>query len=111
MVKYYGRARQRTGAVNRIQPGLKMQGTFPRTGRLISTWRVHQSRVNGNVAVGCVVNGVATDRRRVFDAKLCVTCVNNRNALGQASYLLVAKAPASRQCAGGVNRYFPLGCR
>jgi hypothetical protein len=107
MVKYYGRARQRTGAVNRIQPGLKMQGTFPRTGRLISTWRVHQSRVNGNVAVGCAVNGVATGQRRVFDEKLCVTCVTNATT----RFLLVTQAPASRQCAGGVNRYFPLGCR
>ena len=26
MVKYYGRARQRTGAINRNQPGLKQQG-------------------------------------------------------------------------------------
>ena len=25
MVKYYGRARQRTGSVNRNQPGLKMR--------------------------------------------------------------------------------------
>ena len=33
MVRYYGRARQRTGSVNRNQPGLKMQGTLSRTGR------------------------------------------------------------------------------
>ena len=108
MVKYYGRARQRTGAVNRIQPGLKMQGSYNRTGHLISTWRIHQSRVNENVAVGCVnASGSITGQRVIDKATLKVTCLSG-NPEGR---LLVPQAPASRQCAGGVNRYFPLGCR
>ena len=30
---------------------------------------------------------------------------------GKPIIFLALAAPASRQCAGGVNRYFPLGCR
>ena len=112
MVRYNGRARLRTGAVNRIQPGLKQSGLRPRNGTLISSFRVHQRRVNGNVAVGCVdANGAPNGLRRTFDKKLCVFCVNNTNSAGKPMYLLKARAPASRQCAGGVNRHFPLGCR
>ena len=117
MVLYYGRARQRTGAVNRIQPGLKMGGLLGTVRAPISTWRIQQQRVRPN-AVGCTdttkvdsgTNGFG--KRRVFDEKLCVTCVNNTNsATGKPIIFLALAAPASRQCAGGVNRYFPLGCR
>jgi len=112
MVKYYGRARQRTGAVNRIQPGLKMAGLRPKNGTLISSVRIQQNRVNGNIGVGCVdAQGNPTGKRRTFDKKLCVFCVNNTSTDGKPLYLLKAAAPASRQCAGGVNRHFPLGCR
>ena len=105
MVKYHGRARQLVN-LNRKQAGQKMSGTLSRTGALISSWRIHQNRVNGNVAVGCVdAQGNGTGRRRNIDRKGCVTCVANNG------YLLKLQAPASRQCAGGVNRYFPLGCR
>jgi len=51
MVKYYGRARQRTGAVNRIQPGLKMAGLRPKNGTLISSVRIQQNRQVVNVQV------------------------------------------------------------
>ena len=116
MVKYYGRARQRTGAVNRIQPGLKMGGLLGTVRSPISSWRIQQTRVRPN-AVGCtattrVDSGTAgVGKRRVFDKKLCVTCVSNTTSTGQPIIFLALAAPASRQCAGGVNRYFPLGCR
>ena len=99
MVKYYGRARQRTGSVNRNQPGLKMQGTLSRTGSLISSWRIHQTRVNGNAAVGCVnpTTRAPTGQRRVLNkATLTATCVPN------SGFLLIPQAPRSRGCAGGV---------
>ena len=106
MVKYYGRARQRTGAVNRIQPGLKQSGIRPRNGTLISSWSIQQRRVNANIRMGCVdANGNLTGQRRNIDDKLCVTCVAN------SGFALVKPAPRSRGCAGGVSRYFPLGCR
>ncbi len=105
MVRYHGRARQLVN-VNRVQAGQKMAGNVHRTGSLISSWRIHQSRVNGNVAVGCVdAQGNATGKRRSIDKKGCVTCVE------RDGYLLKLQAPASRQCAGGVHRYWPLGCR
>jgi len=111
MVRYHGRARQLVN-LNRKQAGQKMAGTLSRTGALISSWRIHQTRVNGNVAVGCVdANGAPNGLRRTFDKKLCIFCVNNTNSAGRPMYLLKARAPASRQCAGGVNRHFPLGCR
>ena len=116
MVKYYGRARQRTGAVNRIQPGLKMGGLLGTVRAPISSWRIQQRRVRPS-GVGCtattrVSSGTAgVGKRRVFDKKLCVTCVNNTLPTGQPIIFLALAAPASRQCAGGVNRHFPLGCR
>ena len=116
MVLYYGRARQRTGAVNRIQPRLKMGGLLGTVRAPISSWRIQQRRVRPN-AVGCtattrVDSGTAgVGKRRVFDKKLCVTCVSNTTSTGKPIIFLALAAPASRQCAGGVNRYFPLGCR
>ncbi len=105
MVRYHGRARQLVN-INRKQPGQKMQGSYNRTGSLISSWRIHQNRVNENAVVGCVdAQGNLTGKRRVFDKKGCAKCITN------VGYLLIRQAPASRACAGGVNRYFPLGCR
>jgi len=97
MVKYYGRARQRTGSVNRNQPGLKMQGCVTGGGRPSWVSRYIKNRVNCNAKVGCVdLNGRANGLLRTFDAKLCVHCVSNNN------YFLIPKAPRSRGCAGGV---------
>ena len=120
MVRYHGRARERTGAVNRIQPGLKMAGLLGTVRAPISAWRIQQRRVRPS-GVGCtastrVSSGTAgVGKRRVFDKKLCVTCVNNTtiNKKGEKVPIkfLALAAPASRQCAGGVNRHFPLGCR
>jgi len=97
MVKYYGRARQRTGSVNRNQPGLKMQGCVTGAGRPSWISRYIKNRVNCNARVGCVnANGTPTNTRQVFTATLAVNCVANQG------YLLIPKAPASRGCAGGV---------
>ena len=97
MVKYYGRARQRTGAVNRNQPGLKMQGCVTGGGRPSWISRYIKNRVNCNARVGCVdANLNLLGTRQVFDATLAVTCVPRQG------YLLIPKAPASRGCAGGV---------
>ena len=46
MVKYYGRARQRTGSVNTNQLGLKMSGCPSKVGRKGSISRHIQRRVN-----------------------------------------------------------------
>ena len=104
MVRYHGRARQMVN-VNRVQVGQKMAGLRARTGHLISSWRNQQIRINSNIKVGCESNGVLTGQVRRFDKTGCVSCHANRG------FLLVLPAPASRQCAGGVNRYWPLGCR
>lgn len=98
MVKYYGRARQRTGSVNRNQPGLKMAGCVTGAGRPSWVSRYIKNRVNCNARVGCVdpVTLIPTGKLQVYDAKQCVHCVNN------TQYLLVSKAPRSRGCAGGV---------
>jgi hypothetical protein len=96
MVKYYGRARQRTGSVNRNQPGLKMQGCVTGGGRPSWVSRYIKQRVNCNARVGCVdANGNVIGRQNI-DKKLCYTCVPN------SKYLLIPKAPTSRGCAGGV---------
>lgn len=62
MVKYYGRARQRTGSVNRNQLGLKMSGCPSRVGRNIAVSRYIQRRVNCMMGVcrpkGIMVHGV-----------------------------------------------------
>jgi len=97
MVKYYGRARQRTGSVNRNQPGLKMAGCVTGGGRPSWVSRYIRSRVNCNARVGCVdAAGIPTGFRQVIDARGCLHCVNN------TQYLLIPKAPRSRGCAGGV---------
>jgi len=79
MVKYYGRARQRTGAVNRNQPGLKMQGCVTGAGRPSWLSRYINTRVKCNARVGCV-DQITRDH----------------------GFLLIPQAPRSRGCAGGV---------
>ena len=99
MVKYYGRARQRTGSVNRIQPGLKMAGCVTGGGRPSWVSRYIKNRVNCNARVGCVTaTGGRTNQRRVIPIQDPGTpiCVANNG------YLLIPHAPPSRQCAGGV---------
>ena len=98
MVKYYGRARQRTGAVNRNQPGLKMAGCVNGGGRPSWVSRYITNRVNCNARVGCVdpITLIPTGRRQVFDATGNAMCIAN------SGFLLIPKAPRSRGCAGGV---------
>jgi hypothetical protein len=104
MVKYYGRARQRTGAVNRNQPGLKKPGCVTGAGR--PTWisRYIKQRVNCNARVGCVnTNGVLTGKLQIFSNGKA-TCVTN------TGFQLIPKAPRSRGCAGGVHRLSDQKC-
>ena len=97
MTIYYGRARQQIN-INRKQVGLKMAGCVSGIGR--SRWmaRYIKTRVNCNSRVGCVdANGVKTGLLQTIDVAGEVTCVPN------PGYLLIAKAPRSRGCAGGVH--------
>ena len=58
MVKYYGRARQRTGAVNTKQIGLKMAGCPPTVGKQGVILRYQGVRVPcGGAKFACGLNG------------------------------------------------------
>jgi len=75
MVKYYGRARQRTGSVNRNQPGLKQAGCVTGRGRPSWVSRYITRRVNCNARVGCVtaagtLNGQLRVMQEVFNLLL-----------------------------------------
>jgi len=97
MVRYYGRARQRTGSVNRNQPGLKMSGCVTGAGRPTWVSRYIKRRVNCNARVGCVdADGNPTGDRRVYDATGLSSCA------AKDGHLLIPQAPRSRGCAGGV---------
>ena len=109
MVLYYGRAKQRTGSVNRNQPGLKMSGVVSGIGR--AGWLVNKmsKRVAGNIAVECVTGNrqlasQATGlQRKYVGSNPTPQCVTR-----SPGALLVPAAPRSRQAAGGVDRYYPL---
>ena len=100
MVKYYGRARQRTGSVNRVQSGLKMSGCPATMGMRLSSVRAVQKKVNCNIRVGCVdpVTQTMTGRMRRYFNHQPPTCVSNANT----GFVLRAAAPKSRQAAGGI---------
>ena len=70
MVKYYGRARQRTGSVNTNQLGLKMSGSAPSVGRKPSMNRYVSRRVNSCMGVcntqGIMYHGVAYPSKLTF---------------------------------------------
>jgi len=58
MVKYYGRARQRTGAVNTKQMGLKMAGCAPTVGKKGTIIRYQGVRAPcGGAKFACGLNG------------------------------------------------------
>ena len=69
MVKYYGRARQRTGSVNTNQRGLKMSGCPSKVGRSIAISRYIQRRVNCMTGVcgAIMVHGVPHPRREALE--------------------------------------------
>jgi len=97
MVRYHGRARQLVN-INRKTAGSKLSGLSTRTGHSVAGARYIQRRVNSNVAVGCVDSkGIATGKRRVYDAQGTKSCV------AKGKWLLVTAAPRSRGCAGGVH--------
>lgn len=83
MVKYYGRARQRTGSVNTNQLGLKMAGTAPSVGRKPYLNRYVARRVNSCLGVcnteGIVYHGVPQRSKLTFrnTAPFCVAPAPN----------------------------------
>ena len=96
MVQYYGRARMRTGSVNRNQG--KATGSASSTGSTATIRRNVSRRVNSMARIGCTdANGVATGERQVVNSDGYVTCVANTR------FLLIPKAPKSRSSAGGVH--------
>ena len=108
MVKYYGRARQRTGSVNRNQTGVKQAGCVTGRGRPSWVSRYITRRVNCNARVGCVTAaGTLNGQLRVMQKwDLQTSCVANRG------FQLIARAPRSRGCAGGVYMIgSPFICR
>lgn len=65
MVKYYGRARQRTGAVNTKQMGLKMAGCAPTIGKKGTIVRYQAVRAPcGAAKLACGLNGAAPSGQR-----------------------------------------------
>ena len=98
MVKYYGRARQRTGAVNRNQPGLKMQGCVTGAGRPSWISRYITNRVNCNARVGCV----NPQTRNLLGTRQTFTFDGHAQCIANQGFLLIPQAPRSRGCAGGV---------
>ena len=116
MVKYYGRARQRTGSVNRNQPGLKMSGSAPSIGRQGYIIAKMARRVQAHAVVECVSGSRQLASQRLGTQRKYMPRANAPDGHSvcvapDPGALLIPAAPNSRQCAGGVNRYFPLGFR
>lgn len=100
MVKYYGRAKMRTGSVNTIQLGLKMGGLAPTVGYKGTLLRTIKRRVGDNPAFSAC--GASTRYKAGFTAADAAkkgaaadaggyTCRYGLNAL-QAKGMLGAKA-------------------
>lgn len=85
MVRYYGRARQRTGSVNTNQLGLKMSGCVSKVGRSAFC------RVSLSQRVKC-------------NQKRCGNVVVNGVVMKTNTAPCVAAQPRSRAVAGGVGR-------
>ena len=119
MVKYYGRARTRTGSVNTEQLGLKQAGCPSNVGRQGVITRYVGRRVN------CILRtcgwrpryGVGTNKMPyapgTFNSLLLSTAQANQaqyggNATGRWTGPIPCnrKQPASRQMAGGVPFHF-----
>lgn len=110
MGKYYGRARQRIN-INRKQTGIKMAGCIDGRGRPSWMSRYIKTRVNCNLRVGCVdANGKLNGKMRKYDKQgnmICAPCPMGPNS----GHLLIAPAPRSRACAGGVYMISYTKCR
>lgn len=113
MVKYYGRARQRTGSVNTNQPGLKMAGCPSNVGRKGTLDRYVGQRVNCNLKVCGYTRGRGGRQYRcrygvnytlntAGDAAVACACVMVDPTVGQT--ICENPAPRTRQNAGGVGR-------
>ena len=79
MVRYYGRARTRTGAVNRNQTGLKLSGGGGGVGRSISVLGGIGKRVKSNLTVCREDND---KNKRCQDPTKCVENLKNNNCCG-----------------------------
>ena len=79
MVKYYGRAKMRTGSVNTIQLGLKMGGLAPTVGYKGTLLRTIKRRVGDNPAFSAC--GQSTRYGTITDVPGGYTCRYGLNAL------------------------------
>ena len=79
MVRYYGRARQRTGAVNRKQTGLKLSGSGSGVGRSYLVLSSVSKRVTANLTV-CKQDGDKT--KRCTKASECETNLKTGSCCG-----------------------------
>ncbi|MDA9629981.1 hypothetical protein N9S60_00340 [bacterium] len=79
MVKYYGRAKMRTGSVNTIQLGLKMGGLAPTVGYKGTLLRTIKRRVGDNPAFSAC--GASTRYGKIANVPGGYTCRYGLNAL------------------------------
>jgi hypothetical protein len=114
MVKYYGRARQRTGAVNTKQIGLKMAGCPPTVGKKGTILRYQGVRAPcGGAKFACGLNGASGGQRYTcrfgvnasWAGQQAITdyCQPRPIAALGANGPCVANAPRSAVRAGGVG--------
>ena len=95
MVQYYGRARMRTGSVNRNQG--KASGSVSSTGSTATIRRNVSRRVNNMARVGCVVQW-GSNGRKAGSTMMEIL----RPVFPTSGFLLIPQAPKSRASAGGV---------
>ena len=109
MVKYYGRARQRTGSVNTKQLGLKMAGISPTIGKKGVLLRYTKSRVRGGPgSTACGLSGNGYTCRFGVRGNMGSLAVSKYCKKQNTPCIKVASRSASR--AGGVgNIWTPRG--
>ena len=109
MVKYYGRAKERTGSVNTNQPGLKMAGCPSNVGRSGRLDRYVGMRVNCGLKVCGYKRGNKAYRCR-YGINYIINSVGNKAIKADCVLVnnntCVKRAPRSRQTAGGIHTIF-----
>lgn len=106
MVRYYGRARQITGAVNRNQPGLKMSGCPSRVGRSARILHYMGGRVNCNIALKpCGANGYSCMHTLNPD-KVTANALKSYCWKPMAGKKIVNRQLLTAALAGGVNKHY-----
>ena len=101
MVRYYGRARQRTGAVNRKQTGLKLSGSGSGVGRSYRVLGAVNRRVIKNLTV-CKQDNDAT--KRCTHANQCPNHLKTSNCCGGC---VVAPSHTAQSTRGVGNNVLP----